>query len=70
MSKSSRFLSLTVLLFSTILLLNGIGKNESAKEIFTHESYKIKAIKLQKNLNLAGERVPIEKNDIKERMDR
>ncbi len=70
MSKSSRFLSLTVLLFSTILLLNGIGKNESAKEIFTHESYKIKAIKLPKNLNLAGERVPIEKNDIKERMDR
>ena len=70
MSKSSRFLSLTVLLFSTILLLNGIGKNESAKEIFTHESYKIKAIKLPKNLNLAGERVTIEKNDIKERMDR
>ena len=70
MSKSSRFLSLTVLLFCTILLLNGIGKNESAKEIFTHESYKIKAIKLPKNLNLAGERVPIEKNDIKERMDR
>lgn len=70
MSKSSRFLSLTVLLFSTILLFNGIGKNKSVKEIFTHESYKIKAIKLPKNLNLAGERVPIEKNDIKERMDR
>jgi hypothetical protein len=70
MSKSSRFLTLTVLLFSTLLLLNGIGKNESVKEIFTHESYKIKAIKLPKNLNLAGERVPIEKNDIKERMDR
>ena len=70
MSKSNRFLLLTVLLFSSILLLNGIGKNESAKEIFTHESYKIKAIKLPKNLNLAGERVPIEKNDIKERMDR
>ena len=70
MSKSNRFLLLTVLLFSSILLLNGIGENESAKEIFTHESYKIKAIKLPKNLNLAGERVPIEKNDIKERMDR
>jgi len=70
MSKSSRFLTLTVLLFSTLLLLNGIGENESVKEIFTHESYKIKAIKLPKNLNLAGERVPIEKNDIKERMDR
>ncbi len=70
MSKSSRFLTLTVFLFSTLLLLNGIGENESVKEIFTHESYKIKAIKLPKNLNLAGERVPIERNDIKERMDR
>jgi hypothetical protein len=32
--------------------------------------YKIKALKLPENLNLAGERVPIEEQDIKERMER
>ena len=45
-------------------------KKHQVKKIFTHEFYKIKAIKLPSNLNLAGERVPIEKKDIRERMDR
>ena len=35
-----------------------------------NKTYKIKALKLPNNLNLAGERVPLEKPDIKERMDR
>ena len=70
MSKSFRILSLILVLFVTLLLLNGIQKETSGKKIFTHEFYKIKAIKLPSNLNLAGERVPIEKKDIRERMDR
>ena len=70
MSKSFRILSLILILFVTLLLLNGIQKETSGKKIFTHEFYKIKAIKLPSNLNLAGERVPIEKKDIRERMDR
>ena len=36
----------------------------------TSSLYEIKALKIPSNLNFAGERVPTEKNDIKERMDR
>ena len=36
----------------------------------TSESYQIKALKIPLNLNFAGEPVPIDKEDIKERIDR
>tara|TARA_R110001583_G_scaffold5921_4_gene31224 strand:+ start:15775 stop:16701 length:927 start_codon:yes stop_codon:yes gene_type:complete len=36
----------------------------------TSEFYQIKALKVPENLNFAGERVPTEKSDIKERIDR
>ncbi|SNR75173.1 Transglycosylase SLT domain-containing protein [Lutibacter agarilyticus] len=36
----------------------------------TSDSYQIKALKIPSNLNFAGEPVPIEKEDIKERIDR
>lgn len=36
----------------------------------TSETYQIKALKIPDNLNFAGELVPIEKADIKERIDR
>lgn len=70
MSKLNRFVFVILVLFVTILFLNGIHKDGSDIETATHKTYKIKAIKLPTNLNLAGERVPLEKNDIKERMDR
>lgn len=70
MSKLNRLLFVTLILFVTILFFNGIHKDGSDIETATHKAYKIKAIKLPTNLNLAGERVPLEKNDIKERMDR
>ncbi|MCF6222702.1 MAG: lytic transglycosylase domain-containing protein [Flavobacteriaceae bacterium] len=41
---------------------------DSAKN--TSENYEIRALKIPKNLNFAGERVPIEKMDVKERIDR
>ncbi len=43
---------------------------EKIKSKSTSESYNIKAIKIPANLAFAGERVPIEKHDIKERIDR
>ncbi len=36
----------------------------------TSESYQIKALKIPQNLTFAGEHVPIEKHDIRERIDR
>jgi hypothetical protein len=54
----------------TLLFINAINKTEIEPTTNTHEMYKIKALKLPENLNLAGERVPIEEQDIKERMER
>ena len=46
--------------------------NDSPKEgdKSTSETYEIKALKIPENLDFAGERVPVEKEDIKERLDR
>ena len=70
MNKSFRFLSLLSVLVITFLFFNAINKNETDPETSTSKTYKIKALKLPNNLNLAGERVPLEIPDVKERMER
>jgi membrane-bound lytic murein transglycosylase D len=70
MNKTLRFLSLLCVLIITVLFYNGINKSETDPITSTHKTYNIKALKFPENLNLAGERVPLEKNDIRERMDR
>ena len=70
MNKSLRFLSLLSILIVAFLFYNGINKNETDPQTSTHATYKIKALKLPNNLNLAGERVPLEIPDVKERMER
>ncbi|MFK5959357.1 MAG: lytic transglycosylase domain-containing protein [Lutibacter sp.] len=77
MNKSIKFLGLIAIIMisslfifstSTISIKKTDGKNESDKN--TSETYKIKALKIPLNLSFAGEPVPIEKTDIKERIDR
>lgn len=46
----------------------GDTKTQSDKN--TSKFYEIKALKIPKGINFAGERVPVEKSDIKERIDR
>lgn len=70
MNKPLRFLSLLSVLVITLLFYNAINKSETDPKTSTHKTYKIKALKFPENLNLAGERVPLEKLDIRERMDR
>ena len=70
MNKSLRVLSLLSIVCMTILFMKAIHKSDIDSITSTHKTYKIKALKLPSNLNLAGERVPIEKPDVKERMDR
>jgi hypothetical protein len=72
MDKSIRFLSLIIIVFTTVFFINGIHKSDTNTEpkTNTHENYKIKALKLPENLNFAGERVPLEIPNIFERMDR
>ncbi|MEE9407799.1 MAG: lytic transglycosylase domain-containing protein [Polaribacter sp.] len=70
MKNSLRILSLLSITVITVTFINAIDKSESDPKPSTHKTYKIKAVKLPANLNLAGERVPIEMPDIRERMDR
>jgi hypothetical protein len=70
MTLPKRILSLISISIVTILFYNAINKTVSNPEIQTHKTYKIKALKLPSGLNLAGERVPVEINDVKERMER
>ncbi len=70
MKKTVRILSLGALVITTALLTNAISTQNISDPKNTSDTYKIKALKLPPNLNLAGERVPLEKPDIKERMDR
>jgi len=70
MKTSVRIISLSALVITTVLLTNAISTQNITEQKNTSDTYKIKALKLPPNLNLAGERVPLEKPDIKERMDR
>ncbi|MEN8776988.1 MAG: lytic transglycosylase domain-containing protein [Polaribacter sp.] len=69
--KKTVTLSLVLLCLVIIVCFsNGIHENEVQSITNTHKNYKVKALQLPNNLNLAGERVPIEIEDVKERMDR
>ena len=65
-----RLLTISLLLCTFFLTINAIQTTRIEVVKNTAENYKIKALKLPDNLNLAGERVPLELPDIKERMDR
>lgn len=70
MSKNFRFLSLLSIVIIAAVFFNAVESSSEESKSNTHENYKIKALDLPQNLNLAGEIVPIEKQDIRERMDR
>ena len=70
MKTSYRILAFIAVIAATVVLTNLIGKNNINDPKNTSDTYKIKALKLPSDLNLAGERVPLEKHDIRERMDR
>ena len=64
------YIALSLLVITAFLLLNAINPSKQNEQKNTSESYEIKALKLPPYLNLAGEKIPIERPDIKERMDR
>lgn len=70
MNKSFRLLSISALVFLAFFFIKAVNTNNIQTVKNTAENYEIKALKLPSNLNLAGERVPIEMPDIRERMDR
>ena len=70
MQRAPHFLYYIVIIFITFLLVNSFQKREIKKPKNTSEKYEIQALKLPNDLNLAGERVPLEIDDVRERMDR
>lgn len=78
MSKSLRFLSIITFIGLAILLMNLQNKDSIPKKETTivttpknvSDLYEVKAVKLPKYADFAGERVPLEKYDIRERLDR
>ncbi|MCF6181108.1 lytic transglycosylase domain-containing protein [Lutibacter sp.] len=72
MKNEVKILSLVAIILVSSLLIFASKKSKTNNEsdISTSEFYKIKALKIPKNLSFAGERIPLEKQDIKERIDR
>ncbi len=70
MKQPFRILSILSIVLITVFFMNGVNEKEVQSISNTHKNYKIKALELPVNLNLAGERVPLEIADVKERMDR
>ncbi len=70
MNKYIRLLSLITIVFVTVLFTNIISKSKEPTIKNVSEHYEIRAVKAPDYMELAGEIVPLEKSDIKERMDR
>ena len=70
MQKIVRFLSIIFITILSITFFNAVYISDIPSEKNTADSYTIKALKIPDELTFAGEKVPTELYDIKERMDR
>ena len=70
MQKIVRFLSIIFIILLSITFFNAVYISDVPSEKNTADSYTIKALKIPDELTFAGEKVPTELYDIKERMDR
>ncbi len=81
MNRPIKFLAILSIVFISGILINATQNTSEEKtqsiddtvkqsDKNTSDLYEIKALKIPENLSFAGERVPIENPDIKERMDR
>lgn len=70
MPKILRLFTFISILAITYLFVKGIDKTKIETSKSTSDKYEIQALQLPENLHLAGERVPIERQHIRERMDR
>jgi len=77
MNKSIKILGLIAIIMISSLLIFATKTNTSenlkvvnGSDKNTSETYQIKALKIPTELKFSGEHVPIEKDDIKERIDR
>lgn len=78
MIKAPRIVLLICVIIIGVFFINAVEFSKSEEAIAinensnnnTSDTYKIRALKIPKNLSFAGEKVPIDKMDVKERIDR
>ena len=70
MKKKTRPLLLILIFILSIIFFNAGNLSDKTLEKNTSSTYNIKALKIPNSLSFAGEKVPTELDDIKERMDR
>lgn len=70
MPKIIRYVSILLITLLSITFFNALHMSDVSPEKNTSETYAIKALKIPSDLTFAGEKVPTELYDIKERMDR
>jgi len=70
MKKITRPLLLILIFILSIIFFNAVNLSDKTLEKNTSSTYNIKALKIPNGLSFAGEKVPTELDDIKERMDR
>ena len=70
MPKIIRYVSILLITLLSITFFNALHMSDVSPEKNTSETYSIKALKIPGDLTFAGEKVPTELYDIKERMDR
>ncbi len=62
--------SATTLILLFFLFINAMHTSDVSPQKYTAETYAIKAIKIPKGISFAGEPIPVDRQDIRERMDR
>jgi len=70
MKKTTRPLLLMLIFILSIIFFSAVNLSDKTSEKNTSSTYNIKALKIPNGLSFAGEKVPTELDDIKERMDR
>ncbi|WP_196893390.1 lytic transglycosylase domain-containing protein [Aureivirga marina] len=78
MNTSLKFVGIIGVIGISLTLINAKNINEvdtaiskrDTVNVNTSKLYEIKALKIPENLNFAGEKVPLEEHDVKERIDR
>ncbi|MBL4604265.1 MAG: lytic transglycosylase domain-containing protein, partial [Flavobacteriaceae bacterium] len=70
MQKTLRFLSISSIILLSFSFFNALHVSDAGPKKNTADTYIIKALKIPPGITFAGEKVPIDRFDIKERMDR
>ncbi len=70
MKNAPRILTVAGLVLIFVFFINSINHPDNNPSKNTSDLYEIKALKIPDNLKFCGEKVPLNKNDVRERIDR